>query len=98
MHERSPLVFPSVRRATNTAAALPPSFHDSFTRSSQRAHLSACTGSPRKRVSYLEPELLDAKPTSVGRAIPHRDHMVLDDKGARWSPARPASFTYGARM
>ena len=33
------------------------------------------------RVCYLEPELIDRKPTSVGRAIPGTDAFVLDDDG-----------------
>ena len=33
-----------------------------------------------KRVSYLEPELLDVKPTSVGRAIPGTETFVLDEE------------------
>jgi acyl-coenzyme A synthetase/AMP-(fatty) acid ligase len=37
-------------------------------------------------VSYLEPELLEEKATSVGRAIPGTETMVLDDDG---NPVRP---------
>ncbi|MEJ2360125.1 MAG: AMP-binding protein [Gammaproteobacteria bacterium] len=34
-----------------------------------------------KRVSYLEPELVDSKPTSVGKAIPGTETFLLDAEG-----------------
>ena len=87
MHERSPLVFPSVQRVTNTAAALPPSFHDSLREVFPNALIFRMYGLTEcKRVSYLEPELLELKPTSVGRAIPGTETMVLDAEG---SPVEP---------
>ena len=38
------------------------------------------------RVCYLEPELIDEKPTSVGKAIPGTEAFVLDDFGKRVEP------------
>jgi acyl-coenzyme A synthetase/AMP-(fatty) acid ligase len=38
------------------------------------------------RVSYLEPELVEAKPTSVGRAIPGTEALVLDENGEPVAP------------
>jgi long-chain acyl-CoA synthetase len=87
MHERSPLRFPSVERVTNTAAALPQSFHDPLREIFPNALIFRMYGLTEcKRVSYLEPELLEEKPTSVGRAIPGTETMVLDDDG---NPVRP---------
>ena len=87
MHERSPLVFPSIERVTNTAAALPPSFHDSLREVFPNALIFRMYGLTEcKRVSYLEPELLELKPTSVGRAIPGTETMVLDDAGNPVAP------------
>ncbi len=69
---------PSVRRVTNTAAALPATFHSELARIFPNALVFAMYGLTEcKRVSYLEPELLAAKPTSVGRAIPGTETMVL---------------------
>ena len=34
-----------------------------------------------KRVCYLEPELLDKKPGSVGKAIPGTEVFILDQEG-----------------
>jgi long-chain acyl-CoA synthetase len=37
-------------------------------------------------VSYLEPELIAEKPTSVGKAIPGTETMVLDAEGRSVAP------------
>ncbi|HET6696910.1 MAG TPA: class I adenylate-forming enzyme family protein [Gaiellaceae bacterium] len=69
---------PSVRRVTNTAAALPATFHAEMARIFPNALIFAMYGLTEcKRVSYLEPELLADKPTSVGQAIPGTETMVL---------------------
>jgi long-chain acyl-CoA synthetase len=73
---------PSVRRVTNTAAALPATFHGEMRRIFPNALIFAMYGLTEcKRVSYLEPELLERKPTSVGRAIPGTETMVLREDG-----------------
>ena len=49
----------------------------SCTRSSRTRSIFAMYGLTEcKRVSYLEPELLDEKPTSVGKAIPGTETIV----------------------
>ena len=78
---------PSVRRVTNTAAALPATFHGEMARIFPNALVFAMYGLTEcKRVSYLEPELLAEKPTSVGKAIPGTETMVLREDG---TPAEP---------
>jgi len=87
IHERTPLEFPSVERVTNTAAALPPSFHDPLREIFPHALIFRMYGLTEcKRVSYLEPELLEVKPTSVGKAIPGTETLVLDAEGR---PVKP---------
>jgi long-chain acyl-CoA synthetase len=82
-HARSALRFPTVTRVTNTAAALPDDFvtrlHEVFPNALiyKMYGLTEC-----KRVSYLEPELADAKPGSVGKAIPGTEIYLLDADGA----------------
>jgi len=39
-----------------------------------------------KRATYLEPELLDSRPTSVGKAIPGTQVLVLDPAGQPVAP------------
>ena len=61
MHEKKPLSLPGVRRVTNTAAALLPAMHVRGSREMfPNALIFAMYGLTEcKRVSYLEPELLD---------------------------------------
>jgi long-chain acyl-CoA synthetase len=82
IHERSPLSFPDVERLTNTAADLPAAFHDPLRHIFPSALIFRMYGLTEcKRVSYLEPELLDSKPMSVGKAIPGTEAIVLDADG-----------------
>ena len=79
--------FRAVRRVTNTAAGLPSSFVPDLRRLFPNALVFAMYGLTEcKRVSYLEPELLERHPTSVGRAIPGTEAMVLDHEGRRVGP------------
>jgi amino acid adenylation domain-containing protein len=87
MHHREPLSFPSVTRVTNTAAALPagqiPVLKEIFPNALiyKMYGLTEC-----KRVSYLEPELIDSKPGSVGKAIPGTELCILDEEGNPVAP------------
>ena len=78
----------SVRRVTNTAAALPPAFHDGLHELFPNALIFRMYGLTEcKRVSYLEPELVDEKPTSVGKADP-RHRGVRPRRGGPAGEAR----------
>jgi acyl-CoA synthetase (AMP-forming)/AMP-acid ligase II len=81
-HSRSPLAFPEVRRITNTAAALPDSFVAKLREIFPSALIYKMYGLTEcKRVCYLEPELVDQKPGSVGKAIPGTEVYLLDQEG-----------------
>jgi acyl-CoA synthetase (AMP-forming)/AMP-acid ligase II len=74
--------YDSVRCLTNAAAGLPPAFHDGIQSLFPNARLYRMYGQTEcVRVSFLEPELIEAKPTSVGRAIPGTEAFVLDEAG-----------------
>lgn len=81
-HKKKKLCFPSITRITNTAAALPadfiPSLHEIFPNALiyKMYGLTEC-----KRVCYLEPELIDINPRSVGRAIPGTEVFLLSSEG-----------------
>lgn len=81
-HKREPMCFPGITRVTNTAAALA---DDSATRLHEifpQALIYKMYGLTEcKRVSYLEPELVDSKPGSVGKAIPGTEVYLLDADG-----------------
>lgn len=81
--------YPSVRTITNAAAALPPPLHGPLRELFPNALIFRMYGQTECiRVCYLEPELVDEKPTSVGKAIPGTEVTVLDDDGR---PAPPGA-------
>jgi long-chain acyl-CoA synthetase len=72
--------YESVRCLTNAAAGLPPALHTGLRELFPEAALYRMYGQTEcVRVCYLEPELVDQKPTSVGRAIPGTEVLVLDE-------------------
>ena len=79
--------YPSVRVLTNAAAGLPPAMHEPLAEIFPNALLYRMYGQTECiRVCYLEPELIDEKPTSVGKAMPGTEAVVLD---ADARPVRP---------
>lgn len=79
-HGRTPLNFPEVRRITNTAAALPDAFVPPLREIFPNTLVYKMYGLTEcKRVCYLEPELVDSKPGSVGKAIPGTEVYLLDE-------------------
>ena len=87
LHRDAPLSLPSVRRYTNTAAHLPDDYVPGLKEMSPDALVYKMYGLTEcKRVCYLEPELVLAKPSSVGRAIPGTETFVLDDEGTPVPP------------
>ncbi len=81
-HKKKNLCFPSITRITNTAAALPADFIPYLKQIFPSALIYKMYGLTEcKRVSYLEPELIDKKPTSVGKAIPGTEIYLLSPEG-----------------
>jgi len=81
-HRRTALSFPTMTRVTNTAAALPEEFTGPLREIFPNALIYKMYGLTEcKRVSYLDPELLDAKPGSVGKAIPGTEVYLLSADG-----------------
>jgi long-chain acyl-CoA synthetase len=77
----------SLRYLTNTAAALPPAHIRRLRALLPQARIFSMFGLTEcTRVSYLDPDRLDAKITSVGRAMPNTEAYVVDDDGRRLPP------------
>ena len=77
----------SVRYVTNTAAALPPKHIGAIQQIFPRARVFSMYGLTEcKRCTYLPPEDLARKPTSVGIAIPNTEVWVVDDDDRRVPP------------
>lgn len=74
----------ALRYMTNTAAALPPAHIRGLRQVLPHACLFAMYGLTEcTRVSYLDPERLDAKIGSVGKAIPNSETYIVDGQGNR---------------
>ncbi len=80
--KENPLAFDCIQKVTNTAAALPAEFIPDLKKIFPNALIFKMYGLTEcKRVCYLEPELVDLKPTSVGKAIPGTEVFLLDAEG-----------------
>ncbi len=76
------LRFPSVRRVTNAAAALPAEFIPGIRRLFPQASLYKMYGQTECiRSAYLNPGLAETKPESVGCAIPGTELLLLNESG-----------------
>ena len=74
----------SVRTITNAGAALPEPHVHRLRAAFPRARLFLMYGMTEcVRASYLPPEEVDARPTSVGRGMPHQSHWLVDEQGRR---------------
>lgn len=74
--------FNCIEKVTNTAAALPHEFIPDLRKIFPNALIFKMYGLTEcKRVCYLEPELIDIKPTSVGKAIPGTEIFLLSPEG-----------------
>jgi amino acid adenylation domain-containing protein len=73
-----------LRLITNTAAALPETQIRQIRALFPQAQLFSMYGLTEcKRVSYLPPEQLDVRPTSVGRGMPNEEVWLVDEEGKR---------------
>ncbi len=80
----SPYDLSSLRYLTNTAAALPPAHITELRFKFPWARLYSMYGlTETKRTLYLPPEQLDARPGSVGIAIPGTEVWLVDEEGNR---------------
>ncbi|HEY9341416.1 MAG TPA: AMP-binding protein [Hanamia sp.] len=76
------LSFDCVEKITNTAALLPAEFLPALKKIFPNALIFKMYGLTEcKRVCYLEPELVDIKPASVGKAIPGTEVFLLSPGG-----------------
>lgn len=79
--------FASLRYITNTAAALPPAHIAKLRELFPKTKIYSMYGLTEcKRVSYLPPDQLEIRPTSVGKAIPNTEVYIVNEKGERVGP------------
>jgi acyl-coenzyme A synthetase/AMP-(fatty) acid ligase len=83
-NRKKQLVFPSITRVTSTAAVLSASLIPELKQIFPNALIYKMYGQTEcKRISYLDPNLLDAKPDSVGKAIPGTEIFILSPDGKK---------------
>lgn len=81
-NRKNGLSFDCIKKVTNTAAALPAEFVPDLRKIFPNALIFKMYGLTEcKRVCYLEPELADIKPNSVGKAIPGTEVFLLSPEG-----------------
>ena len=86
-NKKTGLAFDCIRKVTNTAAALPEEFIPDLKKIFPNALIFKMYGLTEcKRVCYLEPELVDIKTESVGKAIPGTEVFLLSQDG---KPVQP---------
>src|SRR5262249_7180465 len=74
----------ALRIVTNTAAALSEAHIREIRAAFPQATLFSMYGLTEcKRVTYLPPDQLDKRPTSVGRGMPNEEVWLVDDQGKR---------------
>lgn len=87
MKDLKPGILPALRYITNTAAALPPVFIERLRALFPHARLYSMYGLTEcKRCTWLPPEELDRRPSSVGIAIPGTEAYVVREDGTRAAP------------
>lgn len=78
---------PYLRYITNTAAALPPAHIEQLAKLFPHVRIYSMYGLTEcKRVSYLPPEDIHRKPSSVGFAMPNTEVWIEDENGQRVIP------------
>lgn len=76
-----------VRAITNTAASLPPVHIQRLKARFPNARIFSMYGLTEcKRVTYLPPEDIERRPTSVGRGMPNEEVYLVDPDGQRLPP------------
>ncbi len=79
--------FSALRYVTNAGAALPPSFSSKLQAIFSTARIFSMYGLTEcVRVSYLPPDELTKRPTSVGKAIPNVEVYIVDEQGKPLPP------------
>lgn len=92
-YKKTGLKFNSIKKITNTAANLPDEFVSDLKNIFPNALIFKMYGLTEcKRVCYLEPELIDLKPNSVGKPIPGTEVFLLSPDGKPVPPGETGTL------
>lgn len=85
----------AMRRLTNSGGALTEPLVRKLQSIFPRADLYPMYGLTEAfRSTYLDPSLVDANPTSMGRAIPYAEILVIDGEGEEARPGEPGELVH----
>ena len=85
----------SIRRLTNTGGALTVDMVRDLRRIFPQARLFPMYGLTEAfRSTFLDPELVDLHPTSIGKAIPFAEILVIDDDGGEASEGEEGELVH----
>jgi acyl-coenzyme A synthetase/AMP-(fatty) acid ligase len=89
-NKKTRITLDCIKKVTNTAAALPTEFIPDLKNIFPNSLIFKMYGLTEcKRVCYLEPELIDIKTESVGKAIPGTEVFLLSPEGNPVPPGEP---------
>ena len=89
----------SLRRLTNSGGALTPAMVRALRATFPQADLYAMYGLTEAfRSTYLPPELIDAHPGSIGRAIPFAEVMAVAPDGTRTMPGQSGELVHAGPL
>ena len=88
-----------LRRLTNTGGALTPALVRRLRGQFPRGQLYAMYGLTEAfRSTYLDPALIDAHPTAIGRAVPFAEIMVVADDGTEAGPDQEGELVHAGPL
>jgi len=97
-HSRSPFTktrFPKLRYLTNTGGRMPENITKLFRQSHPDAKIFLMYGLTEAfRSAYLPPDQVDKRPTSVGKAIPNVELIVINGEGKPCKPGEPGELIH----
>lgn len=79
--------FPTLRYLTNAAAALPSATIGKLRKRFPHVEIFSMYGLTECiRASYLPPDQIEVRPTSIGRGLPNQEMYIVDENGRRLGP------------
>ncbi len=89
----------SLRRLTNSGGALTPSLVKSLRGLFNSSRIFAMYGLTEAfRSTYLDPELIDLNPTSIGKAIPFAEILIVDGDGFEAAANVPGELVHAGPL
>ena len=87
--------YPHLRYISNTGGAMPPSVLEVLRKHLPDAQIFLMYGLTEAfRSTYLPPEELDRRPTSMGKAIPNTEILVVNDQGDLCKPGEVGELVH----